>query len=323
MENSDIPDELDLIDPFLFEIDSGWAGARLDQFLSQRLSETSRAQIAVAIKDGSVTVDGSVRKGSYRLKTGQVVRGVVSPPPPLEITAEPVEFLLLYEDEHLLVISKPPGLVVHPGSGNLGGTLVNGLVYYCRNILDAGDRLRPGIVHRLDKDTSGIMIVAKTDQVHRILVDCFKHHELEKEYLAIVHGIFKEKQGRIAAPIGRHPVNRQKMAILEHGGKHAVSQWEVLEEFAGQFSLVRVLIETGRTHQIRVHMASLGHPVAGDETYGKKVARGIFPRQMLHAHRLTFRHPVEGGKMMLEAPVWADFEEALRALSLLQEGSGK
>jgi len=323
MENSDIPDELVQLDPFLFEIDSGGAGARLDQFLSQRLSETSRAQIAAAIKDGSVTVDDSVRKGSYRLKTGQVVRGVVNPPPPLEITAEPVAFSIIYEDEHLLVISKPPGLVVHPGSGNLSGTLVNGLVYYCRNILDAGDRLRPGIVHRLDKDTSGIMIVAKTDHVHRSLVHSFKHHELDKEYLAIVHGLFKGKKGRIVAPIGRHPVSRQKMAILELGGKHAVSQWEVLEEFAEQFSLVRVRIETGRTHQIRVHMASLGHPVVGDETYGIKLSGALFPRQMLHAHRLTFTHPVEGGKMMLEAPVWTDFAEALRSLSLLQEGSEK
>lgn len=323
MDLTDIQSELDQDDPFNFEIDSGWSGARLDQFLSNQLTELSRAQIAAAIKDGSVSVDGSVRKGSYRLKTGQIVEGIVAFPHPPEIIAEPIEIFVLYEDEYLLAISKPPGLVVHPGSGNASGTLVNGLVYYCQNISTAGDSLRPGIVHRLDKDTSGIMVVAKTDPVHRMLVDCFKHHRVEKEYLTIVHGFLEEKRGRIVAPIGRHPVHRQKMAVLENGGKHAASQWEVVEEFASQYSLVKVRIETGRTHQIRVHMASLGHPVAGDDVYGRKSSGKMFRRQMLHAHRLTLKHPVNGKEMVLEAPLWTDFSEALQNLSLLQEGTGK
>ena len=300
--------------PFRVVIDSGWAGVRLDQYLAQRLSELSRSQIASAIKNGSVDVDGEVRKGSYRLKAGQTVTGRIDLPRPPSIAGECIDFEVLHEDEHILLLSKPPGLVVHPGSGNLSGTLVNGLVQYCRDIASAGDSSRPGIVHRLDKDTSGIMIIAKNDRSHRQLVESFKNHTLEKEYITLVHGIMAEKKGRLSAPIGRHPVQRQKMSVLPHGGKHAVTDWQVVEEFHDKFSLVRVKIETGRTHQIRVHMAYLGYPVAGDELYGRKRTDSLFPRQMLHALRLSFTHPVTGLAMTVEAPLWHDLAGILEKL---------
>lgn len=292
-------------------------GMRLDQFLSHHLPMHSRAVIISSIKNGLVLVDGAGRKSSYRLKKDQVVHGRVEGKPVIEVRPEEIDFPVLYEDDYLLLLSKPPGLVVHPGSGNPHGTLVNGLVHYSRLIGEVGDSMRPGIVHRLDKDTSGIMVVAKTELVHSLLVDCFKNRRLDKEYLALVHGIMKVKSGRIVAPIGRHPVQRQKMSVSKTGGKHAASSWDVVEEFGGRFSLVKVKIETGRTHQIRVHMAHLGYPVAGDTVYGAAKDNKGFARQMLHASRLAFSHPVEGVAIDETAELWPDFSQALTELSEL------
>lgn len=299
---------------FQFVVDAGSTGVRLDQFLAQHLVTASRALISAAIRDEQIQVDGIRRKNSYRLRAGEMVGGFVEKVQPIDIVPEKIDFGLLYEDEFLLLLSKPPGLVVHPGSGNSRGTLVNALLHHCRAIADVGDSSRPGIVHRLDKDTSGIMLVAKQDAIHRALVDCFKNRKLIKEYVALLHGVPKEKHGRLVAPIGRHPVNRQKMAIRPATGKHAVTNWHVLQEFGGRYSLVKMVIETGRTHQIRVHMASLGCPVAGDVVYGSHRDNSPFPRQMLHASRLVFHHPVTGELIDQSAEIWPDFQEVLGEL---------
>lgn len=299
---------------FQVKIDTGLTGMRLDQFLAHHLFSVSRALINASIKKGLILVDGVQRKSSYRLKENDIVRGSIEEKPQPHVFAEHIPFPILYEDDALLLISKPPGLVVHPGSGNHHGTLVNGLVHHCRSIAAVGDSLRPGIVHRLDKDTSGIMVVAKTDTVHRLLVDSFKNRRLEKEYLVLLHGLLHEKSGRIVAPIGRHPVQRQKMAIRPAGGRHAASRWQVIEEFHSTFSLVKVTIETGRTHQIRVHMAHLGCPVVGDTVYGAGRDNRLFPRQLLHASRLIFHHPLTSELIDKKAELWPDFLHALDEL---------
>lgn len=307
---------------FQLSVDLGQAGIRLDQFLAQRITSVSRAFISTAIRDGNILVDGEQRKSSYRLRAGETIHGFVEKPELVHVEPEKIDFVILHEDEFLLLLSKPPGLVVHPGSGNSRGTLVNALLHHCRSIADVGDKLRPGIVHRLDKDTSGIMLVAKQDVIHRALVDCFKNRQLTKEYIALLHGVPRERRGRLVAPIGRHPVNRQKMAISLVTGKHAVTNWEVLREFGGRYSLVKLVIETGRTHQIRVHMASLGCPVAGDVVYGSHRDNSLFPRQMLHASRLMLHHPVTGELLDQRADLWPDFQEILKNLEQ-QYGGGE
>lgn len=293
-------------------VGEGNSGVRLDQFLALRHPTISRSLFGEAIAKSLITVDGAVRKSSYRLRIGEVVEGGIVLPSLPTVIPQSIDFPILFEDRHLLVLSKPPGLVVHPGSGNFDRTLVNALVHHCLSIAAVGDALRPGIVHRLDKDTSGVMLVAKEDGVHRRLIEDFKNHRLTKEYVTLVHGRPRQKSGRVVAAIGRHPQHRQKMAVLT-GGRHAVSNWQVLEEFVQPLTLLRVAIETGRTHQIRVHLAHLGHPVAGDRLYGGS-RPGNYPRQMLHAARLVFEHPITGKIMDLEAPLWPDFQAVLDGL---------
>lgn len=299
---------------FFLKVPSELAGCRLDHFLVRAIPGVSRAHLVEAVRGGLVRVDNVLRKSSYSLKGGESIEGALVSPAPLGVVAEEVDFQILYEDSSLLVLSKPPGLVVHPGSGNQQGTLVSGLVFHCSEIAGIGDDIsRPGLVHRLDKDTSGLMVVAKEEEAHRRLVDAFKARKVEKEYVALLHGSLKNKEGRIVASIGRHPVHRQKMAIRENG-RFAATRWELIQEFSSGFSLVRLLIETGRTHQIRVHMASLGHPVAGDRVYGSGRRNEIFSRQMLHSSRLCFAHPVTGEQLEFVAPVWADFAGILDRL---------
>lgn len=295
------------------------AGLRFDHFLVQNIPETSRSNLIQSIRLGLLLVNGQKKKSSYRLKAGEIVAGTVYQPMAPELVPQEVPFEILLEDDHLLILSKPPGIVVHPASGNPDGTLVNGLLHHCREIAGVGDEIRPGIVHRLDKDTSGIMVVAKTDVSHRLLGNAFKDRDVDKEYLALVFGHPEQKKGRIVAPINRHPIHRQKMAVCEEGrGRYAVSNYQVVEEYAEGCSLVQVQIETGRTHQIRVHMASLGHPVAGDTLYGRARKTRNYPRQMLHAHRLAFKHPVTGEGLAFSAPLWPDFQEIVDELRLLE-----
>lgn len=295
-------------------VDREVAGIRFDHFLVQCLPELSRARIATSIRSGTFTVDGNSKKNSYKLKPGEVVEGAAEPLRELEVSGEKIDFPILFEDEYLLVLSKPPGLVVHPGSGNQSGTLVNGLVHHCSSIADVGDAVRPGIVHRLDKDTSGVMVAAKQDAIHRKLVDAFRDRMVSKEYITLVHGLLDDEEGRIVAPIGRHAINRQKMAVRDPGGKYAATNWQVLDYADERYSLLRVVIETGRTHQIRVHMNYIGHPVTGDLVYGSGRDNSRFPRQMLHASRLVFNHPYSGRKMVFSAPLWSDFATILSDL---------
>ncbi len=301
------------------EVSSAHNGSRFDHFLVQHISGSSRNLLNQSIRRGLIRVNGAEKKSSYKLKAGEILTGTLYVPAAPTLKPQKIPFPILYEDDDLLIISKPPGLVVHPAHGNPDGTLVNGLLYYCQEIAGVGDDVRPGIVHRLDKDTSGIMVVAKTVQSHVLLSEEFKARTVDKEYLALVRGIFKEKNGRIVANIGRHPINRKKMAVCEEGhGRYAVSNWQVLEEYAGLWSLVRVKIETGRTHQIRVHMISLGHPVAGDKLYGRGRDAMQFPRQMLHAHRLQLPHPVTKEIISFTAPLWDDFKEKVDELRLAE-----
>ncbi len=300
-------------------VESADEGLRLDQFLVECFPEYSRSQISAAIRGGTVLVAGEQKKSSYRLKAKEeiVFSEITDKAPPSSLIPEKIDFPLLYEDEYLLVLVKPPGLVVHPGSGNYQGTLVHGLLHHCREMAGVGgDLLRPGIVHRLDKDTSGVMVVAKKEEIHRQLVDMFANRQLDKEYLALVCGSPKEEKGEIIAPIGRHPVQRQKMAVVTQGGRYAVSHWSVKHRWQ-RYTLLQVKIETGRTHQIRVHLASRGLPVAGDLLYGGSRARQqntLFPRQMLHAHRLSFLHPVTGQSLDMVADLWPDMQQAVEKL---------
>ncbi len=299
---------------FSFIVPEVFHGVRLDHYLVQSMADTSRSRIVASIKNGGIQVNGASVKAGYSLKSGDTISGSLTDSLPETLPeAQPVDFTVLYEDEDLLIIDKPAGLVVHPGSGNRDNTLINGLLFHYRDLAEVGDRERPGIVHRLDKDTSGVMIVARTIHCHQNLVQLFKDRQVEKYYLALVHGKPDNEHGRIVAPIGRHPVHRQKMAIRQNGGRYAASNWQVRQYFA-DCSLLEVHIETGRTHQIRVHLASIGHPVAGDRLYGSNRPYDLFPRQMLHAWKLQLNHPENGRLLSVEAPLPIDFNEAIKRL---------
>lgn len=299
---------------FTFSVSRDNDGLRVDHFLVEHLQDYSRTQLAQFVKKGLVSVNGSPVKASHRLKHGDEVNGHIKAVAPLTVEPQKIDFDIVYEDQYLIGISKPPGLVVHPADGNPDNTLVNGLVYHCAKMQDVGDPVRPGIVHRLDKDTSGIIVAAKNNTTHRQLVDLFKSRQVRKTYLAIVAGVMDDDSGRIVAPIGRHPVNRKKMAIRDRVGKYAATNWWVEEILKEQHSLLKIEIETGRTHQIRVHMASVGTPVAGDAVYGRKKKSALFARQMLHSSEIHFLHPVSGKKIRLQAPLWPDMQNALRCL---------
>ena len=292
------------------------AGMRLDHFLTRCYPDHSRSAFNKLITSAQVRVNGQPTKAGHRLRSNEIVTVCF----PLEVasTLEPerIDFPVLFEDEHLLVLSKPPGLVVHPACGHASGTLVHGLLYHC-NELPAGDGGRPGIVHRLDKDTSGVMLVAKNEIALRRLMADFKDRKIQKTYHALLLRSPPALQGRVDAPIGRHPVDRKKMAVRIGSGKHAVTNWQVIEHFANGWCLVEVGIETGRTHQFRVHMASLKAPVAGDVMYGGSVASDaplIPQRQMLHASTLHFCHPIDGRPLSCTAPLWSDMQLLIDAL---------
>ncbi len=301
-------------EPFSLEVEERFHNLRLDLFLALTFAEFSRSQLCQSIKSGTIQVNGINVKPGYRLKKGDLIDGaiVIEDNAPLP-EPQDVEFTVLLEDAHFLIIAKPPGLVVHPGSGNKDKTLVNGLLFRYQGLEAVGDGLRPGIVHRLDKDTSGIMVVARTRSAHLALVEQFKNRLVDKTYLALVCGVPQEESGRIVAPIGRHPVNRQKMAIRQESGRYAVSNWKCKKVF-DRHTLVEVHIETGRTHQIRVHLAHLGFPVAGDQLYGPGRDKVLFPRQMLHAWKLRFLHPETGQPVAAVAGLNDDFKRVLEQL---------
>lgn len=269
-------------------IDDG-CGRRLDVFLAEKVDIT-RSYAATLIGEGNVLVNGKKAAKNTKLKMGDAVQ--VTIPNPQEYTAEPenIPLDIVYEDEHLLVVNKPKDMVVHPAAGNYSGTLVNAILYHCGDSLSGiNGVMRPGILHRIDKNTSGLLLVAKNDNAHLYLAEQIKEHSLTREYEAVVYGNLKNDNGTVNAPIARHPVKRKQMAIVE-GGKEAVTHYTVLERF-GDFTHVRLRLETGRTHQIRVHMASLGHPVAGDDVYGPSKVITKLGGQCLHARKIGFIHP--------------------------------
>jgi len=299
-----------------FTISSHEAGQRLDHFLTRQFPEQTRSALNKLIGSAHVLIDGQRVKAGRRLRESEIISVVFPPPPPQDLVPEPVDFAVLFEDEHLLVINKPPGLVVHPAGGHWNGTLVHGLLHRCQE-LPAADARRPGIVHRLDKDTSGVMLVAKTEYALRTLMADFKDRRICKTYHALLLRCPRENEGRIVAPIGRHPVERKKMAVQPVQGRYAVTNWRVLERFANGWCWAEIDIETGRTHQIRVHMASIKAPVAGDSLYGGAVDRYALlrpMRQMLHASTLRFVHPVTGETLCFTAPLHGDMQAVLDKL---------
>ena len=303
------------------------AGQRLDHYLVDKVPDISRSRLGNLIRRGYVLVNGGTSKAGTRLQEGDVIEVTLPPPEPLTITPEKVDFEVLHEDADLLVIAKPPGVVVHPAAGHKYGTLVHGLLAHCESLSGISGVERPGIVHRLDKDTSGVMVIAKSDKSHHGLVALFKTRQVKKIYHAIVVGRPGKQTGCISQPIGRHRSSRKKMAVLQHGGREAVTRWSVLEELADCLTYLEVRPETGRTHQIRVHMAHLGCPVAGDGLYGNKAQKHIdekygIRRQCLHAYSLSFIHPVTGKPLEFISPVWPDMRDVL-ARARMQTGNVK
>jgi 23S rRNA pseudouridine1911/1915/1917 synthase len=302
------------------------ARKRLDLFLTEQGLTGSRNQIQKWIEEERVFVNAVPVKAGYRLKAGDQVSADPKPAESLSLEPEPIPLNVLWEDPNLLVLDKAAGLVVHPAPGHYSGTLVQALLHRCRDLSGIGGVLRPGIVHRLDKDTSGLLIVAKNDSSHRSLIRQFQSGEVFKEYRALVWGHPSHRQGRVDGPIGRHPVHRKKMAITETRGKPALTEWEVDEIYPSGFTLLRVRIKTGRTHQIRVHLAAIGLPVLGDPLYGPARGKGadrpppaaqiqsLASRQMLHAARLSFAHPLTGEGLTLEAPLPADMAQVIDLL---------
>ena len=295
-------------------IEESGAGKRLDAWLAEAEADHSRARWQALIAEGDVTVNGEAVKRNFKLRTGDEVKWIIPEPVSSEVLPEDIPLNILYEDAHLIVINKPAGLVVHPAAGNETGTLVNALLHHCTDLAGIGGEKRPGIVHRLDKDTSGVMVVAKTEAAMTELARQFKARETEKEYLAIVREVPKPPRGRIATTLGRHPILRKKMAVDVRNGRHAVSYYEVIEAFE-RAALLRVRIETGRTHQIRVHMAHLKHPVIGDKLYGRARTNEIqAERQMLHAAKLSIAHPDTGEQICFNAPLPDDMNTLLKKL---------
>lgn len=303
-------------------------GMRLDSFLKEH-TELSRSAAQKLIALGNVTVNGSVADKNVRLNEGDAVAVTVPPPVELCAQAENIPIEIVYEDDALLVVNKPQGMVVHPAAGNESGTLVNALLYHCRGRLSSiNGVIRPGIVHRIDKDTSGLLIVAKTDQAHVKLAEQISAHSFSRRYHAIVIGDLKEERGRIDRPIDRHPTDRKKMAVCAPGkGRCAVTNYRVLEHLCG-YTLTEFSLETGRTHQIRVHMASIGKPILGDPVYGRgsdpfeRQNRDLLHGQCLHAQHIGFVHPQTGAYMEFDAPRPAAFEQVLEKLRNRAKGLG-
>ncbi|MFO8240736.1 MAG: RluA family pseudouridine synthase [Dissulfuribacterales bacterium] len=304
---------------FIQVYDDG-AGKRLDKFLASKDLGLSRSQIQNLIQSGHIKVRGHAGTSpSLRIQAGDGIDIHIPALKPLSVEPVPIPLDIVYEDRNLLVLEKPAGLVVHPGAGDEDYTLVHGLLYHCQDLSGIGGYLRPGIVHRLDKDTSGLMVVAKNDEAHRQLTEQFKAGKIDKTYLALVYGRPKDMSGRMNLAIGRHPVDRKKMSTRSRRGRSAITEWRVVEELRGA-SLLSLKIYTGRTHQIRVHMSSLGHPVLGDSLYRgpSKFRLGNtvipIPRQMLHSACLQFAHPITGEKMKWESSLPEDMISVLEGL---------
>lgn len=289
-------------------------GERLDAFLSRQGDNLSRSAAQKLIEAGAVRLNGRLPKKNDRLNLGDTVEYTIPEPKEVDITPKDIPLEIVYEDEDVAVINKPKGLVVHPAAGHQDDTLVNGLLYAMGDSLSGiNGELRPGIVHRIDKDTSGLLAIAKNDLAHTVLASQLKDHSMARTYEAIVCGSFREDRGTVDAPIGRHPTDRKKMCVTQRNSKAAITHWEVVERFRG-YTHIRCRLETGRTHQIRVHMAYIGHPILGDMVYGHKKPELGQSSQCLHAGALCFRHPRDGRPILVFAPLPDYFQQVLEKL---------
>ena len=293
-------------------------GERLDAFLSRQGDNLSRSAAQKLIEAGAVRLNGKLPKKNDRLNLGDTVEYIIPEPKEVDIAPKDIPLEIVYEDEDVAVINKPKGLVVHPAAGHQDDTLVNGLLYAMGDSLSGiNGELRPGIVHRIDKDTSGLLAIAKNDLAHTVLASQLKDHSMARTYEAIVCGSFREDSGTVDAPIGRHPTDRKKMCVTQRNSKPAVTHWEVVERFRG-YTHIRCRLETGRTHQIRVHMAYIGHPILGDTVYGHKKPELGQSSQCLHAGALCFRHPRDGRPVLVFAPLPDYFQQVLEKLRKME-----
>ena len=298
---------------YLFEIQEDQQ-MRLDKYLAEQFPEQTRSYLQKLIKDGEVTVNGKNVKTGYQLSKGDEVCVNIPEPKELDVEPQKMDLDIVYEDEDVILINKPKGMVVHPAPGHTTDTLVNGLLYHCKdNLSGINGVARPGIVHRIDRDTTGILIVCKNDMSHNSIAAQLKEHSINRRYRALVHGNLKDDTGTVEGPIGRHPIERKKMAINEKNGKPAVTHYTVLERF-GNYTLIECKLETGRTHQIRVHMTSIGHPLVGDEVYGPAKCPFKLQGQCLHAMILGFVHPRTGEYMEFSADLPEYFQNLLEKL---------
>lgn len=291
------------------------AGVRIDKALAELQPDMSRSYIQKIIKEGNVTVNAKAVKANYKLEAGDTVVFPIPEPVALDILPEALDLDILYEDDDIIVINKGKGMVVHPAAGHYSGTIVNGLLHHCKGQLSGiNGVMRPGIVHRIDMNTTGAIVACKNDKAHRLIAEQLKEHSITRKYNAIVLNCFNQEQGTVDAPIGRHPVERKKMAINYQNGKHAVTHYRVLENLQGKYAYIECQLETGRTHQIRVHMASIKHPLLGDDVYGPAKSPFHLQGQVLHARVLGFIHPTTGKYMEFEAPLPEYFAGLLEKL---------
>ena len=295
-----------------YTIEEENVGKRLDLFISENDVDMSRSFVQGIIEKQQVKVNGQIRKSNYKLKVGDRVQVELAEPVELQVEAEDIPLDIIYEDSDVIVINKSQDMVVHPAPGNYTGTLVNGLLYHCKDLSGINGVIRPGIVHRIDKDTSGVLVVAKNDKSHNSLAMQLKDHSMKRTYYAIVEGIVKEEEGTVRTNIGRHPIERIKMAVVKDG-KEAITNYKVLERFKSN-TLVECRLETGRTHQIRVHMAHLHHPLIGDQVYGYKKQKFKLQGQALHAKNLGFIHPTTGEYMEFDSQLPEYFQDILDKL---------
>lgn len=301
-------------EPICINVTASEAGVRIDKLLSDRIESATRSHIQKLIDGGAVTVSDLPVKANYKVKEGEEILVILPELEEPEILPEDIPINIVYEDDDMLVVDKAQGMVVHPAVGNYTGTLVNALMYRCGETLSGinGER-RPGILHRIDKDTSGLLMVAKSDRAHIGLSEQIKEHSLTRAYKALVNGGFSADSGTIDAPIGRHPIDRKKMTITDRNSREAVTHYRVLERL-GSYTFIECVLETGRTHQIRVHMSHNGHPIVGDKTYGVRKDGFKLEGQLLHAYKIGFIHPVKGEYMEFESPLPDYFERVLESL---------
>lgn len=296
----------------IFHIEEKDNGLRLDKYLSEQMTELTRSFLQKLIKEEQVTIDGKVQKSNYKLRAGQRVTVIIPPAEDTKIIPEDIPLDILYEDEDLLIVNKPKDMVVHPSAGHYSGTLVNAVMFHCKDSLSGiNGEIRPGIVHRIDKDTTGSLIICKNDESHLFIAEQIKEHSVKRIYRGIVSGTLKEMEGTIEGDIGRHPADRKKMAVVTKNGKPAITHYRVLEQFENA-AYMEFRLETGRTHQIRVHMASIGHPLLGDTIYGNPKNPYKLNGQTLHAMTIGFIHPRTKEYMEVSAPLPEYFEKLIK-----------